>query len=46
MQIVPLTNPRTPTSTYRGARASWRIPDFFKGVLIGTAILVLLWVLL
>jgi len=46
MQIVPLTSPRTPTSRYRRAGTSWRIPDFFKGVLIGTTILALLWVLL
>jgi hypothetical protein len=46
MQIVPLTNPRTPTSRSRGARPSWRIPDFVKGVLIGTTILALVWMLL
>jgi len=46
MQSVPSTNPHAATSRYHGAGASWRIPDFATGVLIGATILVLLWLLL
>jgi len=46
LQSVPFTNPRMATSKHRPGGASWQMPDFVKGVLIGTTILALLWLLL